>query len=67
MHCRQQTTSDSIYFCLSNVLLIALNIFAYPSFLDCAEKMSFLVQTGIECDAKVYKEDENNDVGKLRT
>ena len=34
-----------------------MNIFAYPSFLNCAEKLSFLVQTAIECDAKVYKED----------
>ena len=46
-----------MYFCLLYVLWSALNIFAYPSFLNCAEKLSFLVQTAIECDAKVNKKD----------
>ena len=67
MHFYETAASKSLQIVCTFVLLIALNIFAYPSFLDCAEKMSFLVQTGIECDAKVYKEDEKNDVGKLRT
>ena len=55
-----------MYFCLLYVLLSALNIFAYPSFLDCTEKLSFLVQTAIECDAKVYKEDGVEKIRKLK-